>query len=113
MLLMRGIQRDREQLTRQRRFGFWLCSWLLFLCVPLYGIDRDRSLDQLDHTGWTYIEGSPGEINALAQTTDCYLWLCTATGLFRFACNRFQSYKPQSGQAFPQRCVGSLFAAPD
>ena len=81
--------------------------------MPLYGIDRDRSLDQLDHTGWTYIEGAPGEVNALAQTTDGYLWLGTATGLFRFDGVRFQSYKPQSGQAFPQRNVVSLFAVPD
>ena len=121
---MRDVQPDPEQLTgfvrsaarnttRLRSFGFWLCSWLLFLCVPLYGIDRDRSLDQLDHTGWTYIEGSPGEVNALAQTTDGYLWLGTATGLFRFDGVRFQPYKPQSGQAFPQRNVVSLFAVPD
>ena len=121
---MWGIQRDPEQLTdfvrslarnttRQRRFGFWLCSWLLFLCVPLYGIDRDHRLDQLYHTSWTYIEGAPGQVRALSQTTDGYLWLGTATGLFRFDGIRFQSYKPQSGQAFPQRSVVSLFAVPD
>jgi signal transduction histidine kinase/ligand-binding sensor domain-containing protein len=120
---MGGVQRDPEQFadfvrstarntTRQRRFGFWLCAWFL-LSIPLYGIDRDRSLDQLDHTGWTYIEGSPGEVNALAQTADGYLWLGTATGLFRFDGVRFQSYKPQSGQPFPQRKVVSLFAPPD
>lgn len=94
---------------RQRRFGFWL----LFLCVPLYGIDRDRSLDQLNHTGWTYIDGAPGQVNALAQTPDGYLWLGTATGLFRFDGIRFQPYRPPSGQAFPQRNVVSLFALPD
>ncbi len=121
---MRGIQRAPEQLTvlvrsvarnatHQRRFGCWLCSWLLFLCVPLYGIDRDRTLDQLYHTGWTYIEGAPGEVNALAQTTDGYLWLGTTTGLFRFDGIRFQAYKSPSGQAFPQRHVVSLFAVPD
>src|SRR5215469_4015663 len=98
---------------RQWRFGFWLCSWLLLLCVPLYGIDRDRRLDQLYHTSWTTIEGAPGEIRALAQTTDGYLWLGTATGLFRFDGIRFQPYKPQSGQAFSQRSVVSLFAVPD
>jgi PAS domain S-box-containing protein len=98
---------------RQRRVGFWLCSWLLLFCAPLYGIDRDRSLDQLDHTGWTYKEGAPGEVHALAQTTDGYLWLGTATGLFRFDGIRFQPYTPQSGQAFPQRSVASLFAVPD
>src|SRR5258708_1344353 len=69
---MLDIQRDPNRLTdfvrslgrnprRQTRFGFWLCSWLLFLCflcIPLYGIDRDRSLDQLYHTSWTYAEGA-------------------------------------------------------
>ncbi|MBZ5686433.1 MAG: hypothetical protein LAP86_15490 [Acidobacteriia bacterium] len=98
---------------RQRRFGFWLCSWLLCLCGHLYGIDRDRSLDQLYHTSWTYIEGAPGQVSALAQTTDGYLWLGTPTGLFRFDGIRFQPYKLQSGQAFPQRNVISLFAVPD
>lgn len=121
---MPGIQRDPERSTdfvwfharnrrRRRRFGFWLCSWFLFLCVPLNGIDRDRKLDQLYHTGWTYVEGAPGEVHALSQTTDGYLWLGTATGLFRFDGIRFQPYKPQSGQAFLQRNVVSLFAVPD
>jgi ligand-binding sensor domain-containing protein len=124
---MLRIQRDPERLThfarsldrnphRQTRFVFWLCSWLLFLCflcIPLYGIDRDRTLDQFYHTGWTHAEGAPGEVHALAQTTDGYLWLGTATGLFRSDGVRFQPYKPQSGQAFPQRSVVSLFAVPD
>ena len=120
---MRGTQRDPERLTdfvrslrkqrHQKRFDFWLCSWLLFFCVPLYGIDRDRSLAQLDHTRWTHMEGAPGEVRALAQTTDGYLWLGTATGLFRFDGIRFEPYKPQSGQPFPQRSVASLFAVPD
>jgi len=52
-------------------------------------------------------------LRALAQTTDGYLWLGTATGLFCFDGIRFQLYKPQSGQAFPQRSVVSLFAVPD
>ena len=98
---------------RQWRFGFWLCSWLLFLCVPLYGIDRDQELAELYHTAWTFKDGAPPEIYALAQTTDGFLWLGTATGLFRFDGIRFEPYKPQSGQAFPQRSVSSLFAVPD
>lgn len=97
----------------QGRFGFCLCAWLLCLCVPLYGIDRDRRLDQLYHTDWTHTEGAPGEIHALAQTRDGYLWLGTATGLFRFDGIRLLPYKPQSGQAYPQRSVASLFAVPD
>ena len=86
---------------------------ILLFCLPLYGIDRDRALDQLYHTGWTYIEGGPGQVHALAQTTDGYLWLGTATGLFRFDGIQFEPYKPQSGQTFTQRNVISLFAEPD
>jgi len=59
------------------------------------------------------MEGAPGEVRALAQTTDGYLWLGTATGLFRFDGIRFEPYKPQSGKPFPQRSVASLFAVPD
>jgi signal transduction histidine kinase/ligand-binding sensor domain-containing protein len=91
----------------------WLCLLILLLCIPLYGIDRDRTLDQLYHTGWTYAEGAPAEVHALAQTTDGYLWLGTATGLIRFDGIRFEAYKPQSGQPFPQRNVVSLLAVPD
>ena len=103
-----------EQEPRSRnKLRSWLCLLIPLFCIPLYGIDRDRSLDQLYHTGWTYAEGAPGEVNALAQTTDGYLWLGTATGLFRSDGIRFEPYKPQSGEAFPQRSVISLFAVPD
>ena len=120
---MLDIQPDPKQLTFvsslvrnrrcHRRSGFWLCSWLLFLCVPVYGIDRDQKLAELYHTAWTFKDGAPAEIYALAQTTDGLLWLGTATGLFRFDGIRFEPYKPQSGQAFPQRSVASLFAVAD
>ena len=91
----------------------WIYLAILFFCVPLHGIDRDRSLDQLSHTGWAYIQGAPGQVHTLAQTTDGYLWLGTATGLFRFDGIQFQSYRPQSGQAYHQRNVVSLYATPD
>jgi signal transduction histidine kinase/ligand-binding sensor domain-containing protein len=91
----------------------WIYLAILFFCLPLYGIDRDRSLDQLSHTGWAYIQGAPGQIHALAQTTDGYLWLGTATGLFRFDGIQFLPYRPQSGQAYRQRNVVSLYATPD
>ncbi|MFL6306007.1 MAG: two-component regulator propeller domain-containing protein [Candidatus Sulfotelmatobacter sp.] len=104
----------REQTSSWRRNQrSWLYLLIAFFCIPLYGIDRDRALDQLYHTGWTYIEGAPGQVHALAQTTDGYLWLGTATGLFRYDGIQFQPYKPQSGQTFPQRNVMSLFAEPD
>jgi signal transduction histidine kinase/ligand-binding sensor domain-containing protein len=98
---------------RSRSVAFWLCSWLLLFSIPAHGIDRERKLDELHHASWTYTEGAPGEVHALAQTSDGYLWLGTATGLFRFDGMRFQLYAPPSGQAFPQRDVVSLFADPN
>lgn len=110
----------RTQITREQIIEWFRIQrslrylWaILLLCIPLYGIDRDRAIDQLYHTGWTYLEGAPGQVHALAQTADGYLWLGTATGLFRFDGIRFRPYKPQSGQTFPQRNVVSLFAEPD
>jgi len=85
--------------------------WILLIllrCVQLHGIDRDQKLAELYHTAWTFKDGAPAEIYALAQTTDGFLWLGTATGLFRFDGIRFEPYKPQSGQAFPQRSVARL-----
>src|SRR3569833_2856056 len=105
--------RHARKATRQLRVPLWLCLWLFSVSVPLFGIDRDRSLDQLNHTSWTFPEGAAGEVHTLAQTTDGYLWVGTATGLFRFDGVRFQGYKPRSGHAFPQRNVACLFATPD
>lgn len=113
---VRGMQPDEEQLAGfvrpfawnscfQWRSGFLLCCWLLFVCVPGYGIDRDRKLNQLYHTAWTYSNGTPGEVHSLAQTTDGFLWLGTATGLYRFDGTRFQQ--------FGHRNVFSLFADPN
>jgi signal transduction histidine kinase/ligand-binding sensor domain-containing protein len=90
--------------------------WILLIllrCVQLHAIDRDQKLAELYHTAWTFKDGAPAEIHALAQTADGFLWLGTATGLFRFDGIRFEPYKPQSGEAFPQRNVVSLFAVPD
>lgn len=92
--------------------GLWILL-ILLRCIQLHGIDRDQKLAELYHTAWTFKDGAPAEIYALAQTTDGFLWLGTATGLFRFDGIRFQAYKPRSGQAFPQRSVASLFAVPD
>jgi len=86
---------------------------LLLLCAPLFGIDRDRRIDQLHHTTWTPKDGAPGEVRALAQTTDGFLWLGTEKGLFRFDGLHFELYKPPSGQPFAQRGVVSLLAVPD
>jgi signal transduction histidine kinase/ligand-binding sensor domain-containing protein len=85
----------------------------LWVSAPMFGIDRDRRLDQLYHTKWTFSDGAPAEIFAIDQTTDGYLWLGTTTGLVRFDGYRFQKYGPELGPALAGRNVSSLLANPD
>jgi ligand-binding sensor domain-containing protein len=74
---------------------------------------RERSLSELQHTSWTAREGVPGSIQALAQTSDGYLWVGTANGLCRFDGVNVETYEPSSGGRFPGHIVESLLAMPD
>ena len=89
------------------------CVGCVCICLPASAIDRDRRLDQLFHTSWTSRDGGPGEVLALAQTTDGYLWLGTDAGLVRFDGVRFESFQPFSGPRLPLSRVASLLAVPD
>jgi signal transduction histidine kinase/ligand-binding sensor domain-containing protein len=86
---------------------------LVFVSASMFGIDRDRRLDQLYHTKWTYADGAPAEIFALAQTADGYLWMGTTTGLVRFDGLHFQRYESIFTSALEGRNVCSLLAMPD
>ncbi|MET0616631.1 MAG: two-component regulator propeller domain-containing protein, partial [Luteibacter sp.] len=73
---------------------------------------RDRGIEQFYHTAWTVREGAPGQVTALAQTADGYLWLGTQTGLFRFDGVHFERYRPGVGGDFLASSVASLHAPP-
>ena len=85
----------------------------LLLCAPLSGIDRDLRIDQLYHTAWTHKDGAPGQIMALAQTTDGFLWIGDRTGLFRFDGIQFVRYQSPDGETLPVDEVGCLLAVPN
>lgn len=72
-----------------------------------------RTITQYVHTAWTARDGAPTSIRALAQTTDGYLWIGTATGLFRFDGIRFVRLEPQPGDTVPAARVLSLLASRD
>jgi len=93
------------------RTGF---LWLLLLAasLPAVCIDRDRRMDQLLHTSWTARDGAPGEITALAQTTDGYLWIGSKRGLYRFDGMHFELMDPFAGQRSKVVRVLSLLAVP-
>lgn len=87
--------------------------WSLSPSHPAFAIDRDRRISQLHHTAWTPNNGAPGEVRALAQTTDGYLWLGGPTGLYRFDGVRFEQYKPPSGPDLPRARIDAMLATPD
>jgi ligand-binding sensor domain-containing protein len=80
--------------------------------LQVFGIDRDRGIDQLYHTSWTNQDGAPGEVHALAQTSDGYLWLGTPRGLFRFDGVRFEHYESRPRPTFAQSNITCLWIIP-
>ena len=62
------------------------------------------------HESWTFKEGAPESVEALAQTTDGYLWLGSPSGLFRFDGIRFELFRSPFGDQFPSTNVSALFA---
>ena len=87
-------------------------GWLVVVPDVRGADSRDRSIDQFFHTAWTVREDAPGQVTALAQTADGYLWLGTQTGLYRFDGVRFERYRPRDGGDFLASSVASLYAPP-
>jgi ligand-binding sensor domain-containing protein len=108
----------RIHLFRPRRF-FQLERFALFLSIfllyptNLVAIDSHQRITQMHHTAWGAKEGVIGEILAIAQTSDGFIWVGTTGGLLRFDGSEFERYKPEVG-SFPQPSwVSALLATPD
>jgi signal transduction histidine kinase/ligand-binding sensor domain-containing protein len=79
-----------------------------------YALDPALDVSQYAHTEWTAGAGlTTGEINAIAQTPDGYLWLGTDFGLFRFDGVRAVQWRPPAGQQLPSNSVSSLYTSRD
>jgi signal transduction histidine kinase/ligand-binding sensor domain-containing protein len=87
---------------------------LLACCACAFALDPSLDINQYAHTAWKVREGfATGEINAIAQTPEGYLWLGTESGLFRFDGVRAVHWQPPGNQHLPPGQIGSLLAAPD
>jgi signal transduction histidine kinase/ligand-binding sensor domain-containing protein len=88
---------------------------VLFLApsTRAYGKTADVPLVDWYHSRWTVKEAVPSEINALAQTSDGYLWLGTRGGLYRFDGVAFERYKPPAGARVPATIITALSATED
>jgi signal transduction histidine kinase/ligand-binding sensor domain-containing protein len=90
-----------------------LFVFLLVLSAPVKALAPGLALAQLQHAVWRGRDGAPGEIYAVAQTRDGFLWLGTGTGLYRFDGVRFDKVEALFGFSMPSNDVSALMADAD
>src|ERR1700743_3369545 len=73
----------RQQRTNLLRL-WCLLGLLCFHTSSLLAIDPQQSILQMQHTAWSAKQGVIGEVLAIAQTSDGFLWIGTTGGLLRF-----------------------------
>jgi signal transduction histidine kinase/ligand-binding sensor domain-containing protein/transcriptional regulator with XRE-family HTH domain len=87
---------------------------MLMLTSAATALNPTLDISQYGHTVWTLRDGLfKGRIEAMAQTTDGYLWLGTEFGLLRFDGARFVPWKFPAGQHISDNFVAGLLAARD
>jgi signal transduction histidine kinase/ligand-binding sensor domain-containing protein len=73
----------------------------------------DTPVERMRHARWTSNEGAPSNILAIAQTSDGFLWLGSATGLYRFDGITFERIEPADRDPARSLQVTALLAARD
>lgn len=95
-----------------RALAVGICLCFVVLAPSVFALDPKQPLTQLYHSSWNAKNGLNGSVNALAQTTDGFLWIGTTDGLYRFDGLYFEQYKPEV-KALPSVSVSALLALPD
>src|SRR5271165_1904857 len=86
----------------------------LFGPPPALALDPSLEVNQYARTTWRVRNGfSLGNIYAIAQTPDGYLWLGTEFGLFRFDGVRSTPWQPPAGQHLPVENINALLVTRD
>ena len=84
-------------MTKNLACGFRFLSAFLLMCVNVSLVHAEAvqlTIGQFVHQAWSAKDGAPGNVHALAQTTDGFLWLGTGQGLYRFDGVSFERYEP-------------------
>src|SRR5204862_3047919 len=86
------------------------------LCVGDARADQELidGLNGYSVLSWTDGDGGPlGNVYAIAQTADGYLWIGSDSGLLRFDGARFTQWESLSTTSLPKAAVTALSASPD
>ena len=79
-----------------------------------FALDPLLDISQYAHTAWKTREAFfNGAVQAIAQTSDGYLWLGTEFGLLRFDGVRSVPWQPPKGEQLPSSNILNLLAARD
>ncbi|HEX6896842.1 MAG TPA: two-component regulator propeller domain-containing protein [Bryobacteraceae bacterium] len=91
-----------------------LASLFVACCPFAFALNPALDVSQYAHASWKYRDGfTKGDIEAIAQTSDGYLWLGTGFGLYRFDGVRAVSWEPPPDQALRSNEILRLLAARD
>jgi len=91
-----------------------LAGILLVCCLRVCALNPSLDVRQYGHTSWNVRDGfTKGEINAIAQTPDGYLWLGTQFGLLRFDGVRNVAFQAPGNQQLPSDQIYSLLTSHD
>ncbi|HKR85587.1 MAG TPA: two-component regulator propeller domain-containing protein [Terriglobales bacterium] len=95
-------------------WGAMLAGFLLACCPRVWALNPSLDVKQYGHTSWNVRDGfTKGEINAIAQTPDGYLWLGTQFGLLRFDGVRNVTFQAPGNQQLPSNYIYSLLTSRD
>lgn len=91
-----------------------LVAFLALASGHALALDPTYLLSQYGHTTWRLQDGSlPAVPDPIAQGADGYLWIGTASGLFRFDGVRFTPWVSQYGEKLASNAVTALLATDD
>lgn len=88
--------------------GLWL-GWP----GPARALDPSVRLGAFHHDIWTGQHGAPREIDAMAQTSDGWIWLGTTSGLYRFDGVRFEAFQGRDGERLLGKGITALAPHPN